>query len=115
MSTDVAETRHEYLSEHSRPVTQIVTEGGVPLRGRVRVGGAKSAALPIMAAALLTDEPCVIENVPVLRDIFVMADLLRHLGAEVEFDTEQHRVRVHAHVLKQLSAPAELVESMRAS
>lgn len=115
MSTDVAETRHEYLSEHSRPVTQIVTEGGVPLRGRVRVGGAKNAALPIMAAALLTDEPCVIENVPVLRDIFVMADLLRHLGAEVEFDTEQHRVRVHAHVLKQLSAPAELVESMRAS
>jgi UDP-N-acetylglucosamine 1-carboxyvinyltransferase len=115
MSTDVAETRHEYLSEHSRPVTQIVTEGGVPLRGRVRVGGAKNAALPIMAAALLTDEPCVIENVPVLRDIFVMADLLRHLGAEVEFDTEQHRVRVHARDLKQLSAPAELVESMRAS
>lgn len=93
----------------------IVTNGGTPLKGRIRVGGAKNAALPMMAAALLTDEPCVLENLPILEDIFVMVDLLRHLGAEVDLDTTKHRVRIHAREIDQRSAPAELVERMRAS
>ena len=58
--------------------------GGVTLRGEVRASGSKNATLPAFAAALLTSEPCVIENVPDLSDIRFMAEILRHLGAEVE-------------------------------
>jgi UDP-N-acetylglucosamine 1-carboxyvinyltransferase len=97
------------------PYTRIVTVGGTALNGRLRVGGSKNAALPIMAAALLTDEPCVLENVPVLEDIYVMSELLRALGAEVEFEPHRHRVRIHAQDIDNCAAPAELVERMRAS
>ncbi len=89
--------------------------GGRQLKGRVRVSGAKNATLPIMAAALLTDEPCVIDNVPILADIFVMADLLRHLGATVEIDEAGHRVSIHARDIANHYAPEELVARMRAS
>lgn len=99
----------------SHPKMCIVTSGGVPLTGRTRIGGAKNAALPMMAAALLTDEPCVLENLPILEDIYVMVDLLRFLGAEVELDTENHRVRIHAKEIVNRAAPMELVERMRAS
>jgi UDP-N-acetylglucosamine 1-carboxyvinyltransferase len=97
------------------PDARIVTQGGLPLFGRVRIGGAKNAALPMMAAALLTDEPCILENVPILEDIFVMVDLLTRLGAKVEFDVEKHRVRIHARSITERRAPIELVERMRAS
>jgi UDP-N-acetylglucosamine 1-carboxyvinyltransferase len=69
----------------------------------------------MMAAALLTDEPCTLENVPVLADIFVMVELLSRLGAEVEFSPEEHRVHIHAREITERSAPADLVERMRAS
>jgi UDP-N-acetylglucosamine 1-carboxyvinyltransferase len=97
------------------PDTRIVTRGGVPLQGRLRIGGAKNAMLPMMAAALLTDEPCILENVPILDDIFVMVDLLRSLGAEVELEPDKHRVRIHAKEITDRRAPVELVERMRAS
>ena len=60
-------------------------KGGVPLRGTVEISGSKNAALPIMAAALLTDEPCVIRRVPDLSDTRFMAEILALLGAEVKF------------------------------
>lgn len=96
-------------------LSRIVMQGGAPLRGNVRISGAKNATLPIMAAALLTDEPCTLENVPMLKDIFVMTDLLRILGAEVDIDEANHRVRIHARNIKTHAAPQELVERMRAS
>lgn len=96
-------------------VSRIVMQGGAALRGNVRVSGAKNATLPIMAAALLTDEPCTLENVPMLEDIFVMTDLLRILGAEVDIDEANHRMRIHARDIKTHCAPQELVERMRAS
>ena len=95
--------------------SRIVINGGKPLRGQVRISGAKNAALPIMAAALLTDEPCTLENVPMIEDIFVMTDLLRILGAEVEIDQPNHRVRIHARDITTHTAPQDLVERMRAS
>ncbi|HUG17125.1 MAG TPA: UDP-N-acetylglucosamine 1-carboxyvinyltransferase [Thermomicrobiales bacterium] len=95
--------------------SRIVTRGGSALSGPLRIGGAKNAALPMMAAALLTDEPCILENVPVLEDIFVMVQLLRQIGAEVTFDAAQHRVTIHAREITERCAPAELVERMRAS
>ncbi len=94
---------------------RIVTVGGRTLRGRVAVSGAKNAALPAIAAALLTDEECVLENVPLLDDVFVMAELLRALGAEVDLDTERHRVRIRAAEIDAFQPPPELVARMRAS
>ena len=58
--------------------------GGRPLSGKLTVGGNKNAALPLMAACLLTDEPCVLENVPRIRDVEVLAALLRGFGASVD-------------------------------
>lgn len=89
--------------------------GGVPLRGTLRVGGAKNATLPMMAAALLTDEPVILENVPTLEDIDVMVQLLQGLGADVQWEPELHRVRIHAHDISNREAPHALVERMRAS
>jgi|TARA_B100001093_G_scaffold174204_4_gene167031 UDP-N-acetylglucosamine 1-carboxyvinyltransferase len=88
-------------------------QGGGSLQGEITVGGAKNAALPIFASTLLTDEPCIIENVPDLSDIRFMAEILRSLGATVErLTTNSWRVEA-----KQIShiAPYELVRKMRAS
>lgn len=90
-------------------------EGGVPLRGEVQIGGAKNAALPLLAATLLTSEECTLTNVPDLSDIHTMVGLLRELGAYVDFDTAKHRVRVRASNITTTSAAPELVAKMRAS
>ena len=89
--------------------------GGVPLRGTVTIGGAKNAALPALAATLLTRDECVLANVPDLADVTTMVELLRALGAEVDVEHERKRVRVRAAEITSLAAPAELVGRMRAS
>ena len=94
---------------------RFVIEGGRPLIGEVRVSGAKNAALPVMAAALLTSEPCTIDNVPMIADIYTMADLLRHLGAEVRIDEARHRVVISAERIENFTIPADLAMKMRAS
>jgi UDP-N-acetylglucosamine 1-carboxyvinyltransferase len=88
-------------------------EGGVPLRGTVTVSAAKNAALPALAAALLTSEPVVLSNVPSLGDIRTMIRLLETLGATVTREPGRTRVRVER-VASDL-APYELVSTMRAS
>lgn len=93
----------------------IVVRGGLPLRGRVSIDGAKNAALPAMAAALLTDEECLLDNVPVLEDVLVMIELLQGLGADVAFDQANHRIRIRAANIQSFNAPPDLVEKMRAS
>jgi len=87
-------------------------KGGVPLRGTVEISGSKNAALPIMAAALLTDEPCVIRRVPDLSDTRFMVQILQSLGAEVTF--ENGTVTVHAKKVRGY-ADYELVRKMRGS
>jgi UDP-N-acetylglucosamine 1-carboxyvinyltransferase len=89
--------------------------GGRPLRGTVAIGGAKNAALPALAATLLTPDECVLRNVPNLADIGTMLALLRSLGAEAEHDRERKEVRVRAGQITATHAPAELVARMRAS
>ena len=89
--------------------------GGVPLTGEVRIGGAKNAALPALAATILTADECVLNNVPDLADIATMADLLRALGAEVGIDAPRQRVTVRAARIATTAAPPELVAKMRAS
>ena len=70
-------------------------EGGRPLNGRLRASGNKNGALPILAACLLTEEPVQLANVPRIRDVETMIELLRHLGADVDW-TGENELRVHA-------------------
>lgn len=87
--------------------------GGTPLRGEITVGGAKNACLPIFAAALLTEESCIIENVPDLSDIHFMAKILQHLGAEVsQIKPNTWEIKAKNIISR---APYDLVRKMRAS
>jgi UDP-N-acetylglucosamine 1-carboxyvinyltransferase len=97
------------------PDRRWLIEGGLPLQGEVTIGGAKNAALPILAATLLTKEECILSNVPDLSDIRTMVALLRALGADVEVDQAQRRIHVRAYRIANTDAPAELVAKMRAS
>ncbi|WP_287153431.1 UDP-N-acetylglucosamine 1-carboxyvinyltransferase [Candidatus Solincola tengchongensis] len=92
---------------------RFVIVGGKPLRGEVRVCGAKNSVLKLMAASLLTPEECVIHNVPHITDMEIMAEVLRHLGAEVGW--EDDTIRVRAGEFAGREAPYHLVRRMRAS
>jgi UDP-N-acetylglucosamine 1-carboxyvinyltransferase len=96
---------------------KLVIRGGEPLLGTVRVSGAKNAALPCMAAALLTDEPVILENIPQVRDIQTTRNLLAAMGAEVElgYVRAQHRSTIHCKNLASPEASYELVKTMRSS
>ena len=96
---------------------KLVIRGGEPLLGTVRVSGAKNAALPCMAAALLTDQPVILENIPQVRDIQTTRNLLAAMGAEVElgYGRAQHRTTIHCENLASPEASYELVKTMRAS
>ena len=89
-------------------------EGGVPLRGAVSASSAKNAALPALAAALLTAEPVVLENLPVLADVTTISQLLERLGAEFAVERDG-ATRVRVARVKSHEAPYELVSTMRAS
>ncbi|MCD4782122.1 MAG: UDP-N-acetylglucosamine 1-carboxyvinyltransferase [Candidatus Omnitrophica bacterium] len=92
---------------------KLIIEGGKPLKGEVKISGSKNAALPIMAATLLTDEPCVIRNVPRLRDTMTMGKLLISLGKDVDFNNNTAVIKPKGklgHV-----AEYEIVATMRGS
>jgi len=96
---------------------KFVIRGGNALLGTVRVSGAKNAALPAMAAALLTDEPVILENIPQVRDIETTRKLLAAMGAEVElgYGRAHHRTTLCCRNLSAPEASYELVKTMRAS
>jgi len=96
---------------------KLVIRGGNPLLGTIRISGAKNAALPAMAAALLTDEPVILENIPQVRDIITERNLLAAMGAEVElgYGRAQHRTTINCGTVKSPEASYELVKTMRAS
>lgn len=89
--------------------------GGYRLKGEVKASGAKNAALPILAASLLTADDLVLNNVPHLSDIRTMGKLLSGLGMVVEREEQSETVRLNAKSLTTLTAPYELVKTMRAS
>jgi UDP-N-acetylglucosamine 1-carboxyvinyltransferase len=91
-----------------------VIEGGRPLAGRVRAAGNKNGALPILAACLLTDEPVTLTNLPRIRDVETMIELLQSLGAEVDW-TGANEARVHAAELITHEVDDVLGERIRAS
>jgi UDP-N-acetylglucosamine 1-carboxyvinyltransferase len=96
---------------------KFVIRGGNPLLGTIRISGAKNAALPCMAAALLTEEPVILENIPQVRDIETTRKLLAAMGAEVElgYGRAQHRTTICCRTLASPEASYELVKTMRAS
>jgi UDP-N-acetylglucosamine 1-carboxyvinyltransferase len=97
-----------------------VIQGGTALSGRVPVSGAKNAALPVMAAALLADGPLELSRLPRLRDVTTLGKLLAHMGASVERIRDEggeasDRARIDASAIANPEAPYELVKTMRAS
>ncbi len=93
---------------------KLIIAGGSPLRGEIRISGAKNAALPILAATLLTDQSVIIGNVPHVRDVTTTMELLRRMGLQVMVDEQMH-VEVNAGTVNHFFAPYELVKTMRAS
>jgi UDP-N-acetylglucosamine 1-carboxyvinyltransferase len=104
-------------SAHHTLMDKFVIRGGNPLLGAVRISGAKNAALPAMAAAILTEEPVTLENVPDVRDIQTERNLLVSMGAEVElgYGRAHHRTTISCRNLVNPEAAYELVKTMRAS
>ncbi|MDF2988914.1 MAG: UDP-N-acetylglucosamine 1-carboxyvinyltransferase [Eubacterium sp.] len=96
-------------------MAKYVISEGVPLKGKVRVDGAKNSVLPIMAASLLGESKSIIEEVPDLYDVKMMCDLIRSLGAEVEPLPGNNSISFHARNITNSTAPYELVNKLRAS
>jgi UDP-N-acetylglucosamine 1-carboxyvinyltransferase len=91
-----------------------VVDGGIPLEGRIRPAGNKNAALPILCAALLTDEPVTLENVPKIRDVETLLELLEDLGCSVGW-TAPNTVMIHAASIPSPEVDRELAARIRAS
>jgi UDP-N-acetylglucosamine 1-carboxyvinyltransferase len=91
-----------------------VVEGGVPLNGTIRPAGNKNAALPIICATLLSEEPVTLENVPDIRDVRTLLDLLGQLGCSVEW-LGQQKVRIHAREIRMAEVDRGLAARIRAS
>lgn len=95
-------------------MAKFVIEGGHPLRGEISVAANKNAVLPMMAAALLTDENCYLQNVPAIADVSIMMSILEELGASVEFQNAS-RLRINCSQVSSFHPSEELVERLRAS
>ena len=93
---------------------QLMIRGGARLDGELKASGAKNSALFMLAASLLADGPVTISNVPHLRDITTMIELLGSLGVEVVID-EKMNIEIHANTIQRFKAPYDLVKTMRAS
>ena len=95
---------------------QLVIHGGNALRGRVKIGGAKNAVLPIIAAALLGSRGVsVLDDVPALEDVYTISSVLRSLGVKADYAAKEHRLTIDASRIETVAAPYELVRKMRAS
>ena len=94
---------------------KLVIKGGNRLEGKVKISGAKNAALPILAASLLTSGEFILQNVPDLMDLRTMLRLLEYMGAETHNEPKTNTVRVANRELTRIEAPYELVKTMRAS
>ena len=94
-------------------MSSIVIEGGRPLKGTVKISSAKNAVLPVIAASLLTESECIIEDAPELEDVKVMTEVLNSLGAKAL--REGDSIKISAGTIDSFEAPYDLVRKMRAS
>ncbi|MBR5129552.1 MAG: UDP-N-acetylglucosamine 1-carboxyvinyltransferase, partial [Firmicutes bacterium] len=95
-------------------MAKYIVEKSGPLKGEVQISGAKNAVLPLMAAALLAEEECVIRDVPRLRDVALMKEILASLGSQIE-ELEENIISIHTEDIISTEAEFELVNKMRAS
>ena len=93
---------------------QYVIKGGNPLKGEVEIAGAKNAALAILAAAIMTDETILIENLPDVRDINVLLEAIAGIGAKVE-RIEKSVVKINGSTISDISVDYEYIKKIRAS
>ena len=93
---------------------QYIIKGGNPLVGDVTIGGAKNAALGILAASIMTDEDVLIDNLPDVRDINVMLEAIQEIGARVE-RIDRHTVKINGSGIKEVSVDDEYIRRIRAS
>lgn len=93
---------------------KIIVENSAPLKGTVRISGAKNAVLPIIAASLLSNDKCVLDDVPMLDDVEVMCEVLVSLGADIK-RISSGRIEINSRDIDNYEAPYELVRRMRAS
>jgi len=111
---DAWEVEFLRLGRRNRILEKLCIRGGKRLEGIVRISGAKNAAVAVLPAALLTDETCIIDNLPYIDDVIVLADILRNLGAQVKLDTKG-RISINASNIKEYRAHNDMVRRMRAS
>ena len=95
-------------------MAQYIMNGGSPLVGEVAIGGAKNAALGILAAAIMTGEDVCIENLPDVKDINVMLEAIKAIGASVE-RLDRHSVKINASSVKDILVDDEFIRRIRAS
>ena len=95
-------------------MAKYIVEKSGPLKGEVQISGAKNAVLPLMAAALLAEDECIIRDVPKLRDVVLMKEILSSLGSKIE-DLEENIISIHTEDILSTEAEFELVNKMRAS
>ena len=93
---------------------KFIIQGGKPLKGEVEIRGAKNAAFPILASTLLTKEPCIIDNLPLIEDVFKMLKILEKIGAEVCWKGER-KIKINCSKIKPLQIPFDLVGCFRGS
>ena len=91
-----------------------IIEGSFPISGKIRANGNKNAALPCITAALLTDEPVILRNIPEIEDVLVLFDILRELGSTVE-KIGHHAFKIQTHDIKSSEIPVEMAKKVRAS
>lgn len=94
---------------------KFIIEGGTPLKGTIPISGSKNAALPLMAASLLGNSASTIHNIPRLKDIYTFNNVIRVVGAQVEFNDGQNTLIIDPTNINHLEAPYDLVRKMRAS
>lgn len=94
---------------------KFLIKGETALKGTIPISGSKNAALPLMAATLLADGESTIHRVPRLRDIYTFNSVIQHTGASIEYDEQEHTLRVNPNSITKMEAPYDLVRKMRAS
>ena len=94
---------------------KLLITGGIPLTGETYVSGGKNTSVAVIPAALLSDEPCTIENLPDIEDVRVLADILRRLGAQVDYEPAARRMIVDPRPLSSCKVSYRQSQRMRAS
>ncbi len=114
-STDRQPVRYTNDDKGENDLSKLIISQTRPLKGRVRISGAKNSVLPIIAASLLADGSSIIDEIPYLNDVKIMCDLVNSLGASVALSDDRSRLEISCRSLSNTTAPYELVNKMRAS